>query len=552
MTMYQKLLTSSLLALAIAGVLPASANPAAHAVRPAPTANQASERHEVSTNPGSPADLYGPLLKAVQLARVFPDSKTFVDMVPRESPSTIMAIYRTERPAGRQALAAFVARYFSAPNEKRGGLTMREHIRTLWPLLARAPLEAPPGSSALQMPAAYIVPGGRYQEFYYWDTYFTMVGLKADGQQAMIDSMIANFVSLIERYGHIPNGTRTYYLSRSQQPYFALMLDLSDDRDPALARRRLAALKSEYAYWMDGAGCTGADGACRHVVRMPDGSLLNRYWDARDTPRDESYAEDVSTSAAAAPRPPAEVDRDLRAGAESGWDFGSRWLADGHTLSTIHTTDIVPVDLNSLIWSMERSIAERCTALNDKACAEDFARRAETRRAAIQKYLWSDKDQHFVDYDRRKGAPTPILSAAMLMPLFVGLATAEQARITARVTESRLLAPGGLRTTLIRSGQQWDMPNGWAPLQWIGIEGLERYGNSKLAREIAVRWVGTAGSFYAKTGRMIEKYDVEERAAGGGGEYAVQDGFGWTNGVTAALIDRYHIAEDFIPRTNDK
>ncbi len=140
----------------------------------------------------------------------------------------------------------------------------------------------------------------------------------------------------------------------------------------------------------------------------------------------------------------------------------------------------------------------------------------------------------------------------MLMPLFVGLATAEQARATARLTESRFLAPGGLRTTLIRSGQQWDMPNGWAPLQWIGIEGLERYGESKLAREIAVRWVGTAGSYYARTGRMIEKYDIEEGAAGGGGEYAVQDGFGWTNGVTAALIDRYRIRDNYVHEANDE
>lgn len=550
MTMYQKLLSLSLLALGVAGAPPVRA--AVH-LRPAATSGQANRGQEVSTNSSSPADLYGPLFEAVQLVRVFPDSKTFVDMTPRETPAAIMAAYRTEHPVGREALAAFVERHFSAPGEKHGGLTMREHIRALWPVLARAPLEAAPGSSALQVPAAYIVPGGRYQEFYYWDTYFTMVGLKADRQQPMIESMIANFVSLIERYGHIPNGTRTYYLSRSQQPYFALMLDLSDERDRTLARRRLAALNAEYAYWMDGAGCTGTDNACRHVVRMPDGSLLNRYWDARDTPRDESYAEDVATATAAAPRPPAKVERDLRAGAESGWDFGSRWLADGHTLSTIHTTDVVPIDLNSLMWNMERSIARRYAALGDKVSAADFTRRAAARRAAIQKYLWSNERQRFVDYDRRTGAPTPILSAAMLMPLFVGLATAEQARITARLTESQLLAPGGLRTTLIHTGQQWDMPNGWAPLQWIGIEGLERYGERKLAREIAVRWVDTAGTFYAKTGRMIEKYDVEERTAGGGGEYAVQDGFGWTNGVTAALIDRYRIRDvDYVHMANGK
>ena len=489
--------------------------------------------------PASPQDLYGPLFEAVQLARVFPDSKTFVDLIPRQSPSAIMADYRTEHPTGRAALADFVARHFAAPNAPHSHPTMREHIRALWPILAHPPLAVPEGGSALPLTATSIVPGGRYQEFYYWDTYFTMLGLRADGQQALIDNMLENFTSLIERYGHIPNGTRTYYLSRSQPPYYALMLDLSDNRDPALARRRLAALRKEHDYWMAGAACLGAAGACQHVVRMPDGSLLNRYWDARDTPRDESYAEDRATSAAAAPRPAGEVYRDLRAAAESGWDFGSRWLADGRTLSTIHTTDIVPVDLNSLMWNMERSIARRCAALGDQACARDFTRRAEARRAAIVKYLWSAKDGRFADFDRKAHAPTPVVSAALLEPLFVGLATPEQAHAMARLTEARLVGPGGLRTSLLRTGQQWDAPNGWAPLQWVAIDGLERYGESKLARDIARRWFDTVAAFYVETGRLIEKYDVEERKAGGGGEYVVQDGFGWTNGVTAALMDRY-------------
>jgi len=374
---------------------------------------------------------------------------------------------------------------------------------------------------------------------YYWDSYFTMLGLRADGQQPLIDAMLGNFVDLIARYGHIPNGTRSYYLSRSQPPFLALMMDLSDNHDPALARRRLAALKAEHAYWMAGASCIDAKGACQHVLRMPDGSLLNRYWDARDTPRDESYAEDVATSAAAAPRPAGETNRDLRAGAESGWDYSSRWLRDGQTLASIHTTDIVPIDLNSLMWNLETAIARRCQALGDKACAQDFTRQAAVRRAAITRWLWSAKDQRFADWDRATGQPTSVLSAAMLYPLFVGLATPEQAQATARLTQSALLAPGGLRTTTRHNGQQWDQPNGWAPLTWIAVEGLNRYGHQALADQVARRWIATVSAFYDRSGRMVEKYDVETGEAGGGGEYPVQDGFGWTNGVTRALLDRY-------------
>ena len=412
---------------------------------------------------------------------------------------------------------------------------MADHIRMLWPILAKPPLAVPAGSSLLPLDDSYVVAGGRYQEMYYWDSYFTMLGLKADGEQPLVEAMLANFVALVERYGHVPNGTRTYYLSRSQPPFLALMMDLSGDRDPAMARRRLAALKREHAYWMAGARCLAGTDACAHVVRMPDGSLLNRYWDERDTPRDESYAEDRATTAVAAPRP---VNRELRAGAESGWDFSSRWLKDGRTLATIRTTELVPVDLNSLLWALERSIARRCDALGDGACRVTFDKAADARKAAIGKYLWSEAEQRFGDWDRIGRHLTGSISAAVLYPLFVGLADQRQAAATAQLVESRLLAPAGLRTTTIRTGQQWDRPNGWAPLQWIAIQGLDRYGKAGLADAIAVRWIATVSRFYACTGRMIEKYDVETGAAGGGGEYPVQDGFGWTNGVTRALLDR--------------
>ena len=503
---------------------------------------------QVSADARTPEDVFGPLYRAVELAHVFPDNKTFADMVPLQSPDAIIAAYRQENPQGKDALAAFVARHFvaqDAPPPKDIGL--HAHIRALWPVLARAPLAVTPGSSAIQLPSAYVVPGGRFQEIYYWDSYFTMLGLKLDGQQPLLESMLDDFTSLIERYGHIPNGTRTYYLSRSQPPFYALMLDLSDNHDPAVAKRRLAALRSEYDYWMAGTTCLDASGACQHVARMPDGSLLNRYWDARDTPRDESYAADIATAAAAAPRPAAEVNRDLRASAESGWDFGSRFLRDGKTLTTIDTTDIVPADLNSLLWAMEKTIARRCQAAGDTACASDFAARADRRKAAITKYLWVQDQGRFADWDRTTGKPTSVLSAATLYPLFVGLATQAQADAVAATTQAKLLAPGGVRTTLNRTGQQWDAPNGWAPLQWIAAASLDRYGAKDLAKKISTRWLATVDAVYRRTGRVIEKYDVEQPGLGGGGEYAVQDGFGWTNGVVVAMMARYGLTDADLP-----
>ncbi|QXQ06829.1 alpha,alpha-trehalase TreF [Sphingosinicellaceae bacterium] len=504
----------------------------------APYPDAAKRAVAVSRAAATPDDVYRDLYRAVELAHVFPDSKTFADMIPREAPGAIMAAYAHDAPQGRDALAAFVARYFRKAGDVSPKVSMREHITSLWPILAKPPLAVVPGASSLQLPYAYVVAGGRYQEMYYWDSYFTMLGLKADGEQPLIDSMLANFVSVIERYGHIPNGTRSYYLSRSQPPFLALMMDLSDTHEPAIDRQRLAALKQEHAYWMAGTTCLDAGGSCQHVVRMPDGSLLNRYWDARDTPRDESYAEDVATADAAAPRPAAEVNRDLRAGAESGWDYSSRWLRDGRTLATIHTTDIVPIDLNSLLWNLEKAVAGRCRAIADTVCAASYDRQADVRRRAVSTYLWSSKDRRFTDWDRSTAKPTSAISAAILYPLFVGLATPAQADATARLAKAALFAPGGLRTTTVLTGQQWDEPNGWAPLLWIGVHGLDRSGHTALADDLAQRWVKTVSTFYACTGRMVEKYDVDSGKAGGGGEYPVQDGFGWTNGVTRTLLDR--------------
>jgi alpha,alpha-trehalase len=487
----------------------------------------------------SPADVYGPLFRAVQQSHVFADGKTFVDAVPKRAADAIMADYAKTKPDG-PALKAFVLANFFVPGENdRGSGDLRTHVRMLWPQLVRQPVVPVAGSSALPLPAPYVVPGGRFREVYYWDSYFTMLGLKVDGQQPLVESMLDDFTSLIERYGHIPNGTRTYYLSRSQPPYYALMLDLSTDADPTVAKRRLAALRTEHAFWMKGTTCLTGKPACLRVVRMPDGSTLNRHYDDRDTPRDESYAEDVETAAKAAPRPAGETQRNLRAGAESGWDFSSRWLRNPQALATIHTTDIVPVDLNSLLWAMERRIAERCRIAGDAQCTVEFTTLAAKRKTAINRYLWQATTARYADWDLSTRKPTASINAAMLHPLFVGLASPAQAKSIATIVRKSMVAEGGLRTTTLRTGLQWDEPNGWAPLQWVAIAGLDANGEPALAKDIASRWLGTVGAAYAETGKMLEKYNVEQRTPGGGGEYPVQDGFGWTNGVTSAILDRF-------------
>jgi alpha,alpha-trehalase len=486
----------------------------------------------------TPHEIYKDLYEAVQKANIYPDAKTFADAVPKDDPQTILARYRHENPRDSATLKAFVERHFVLPAPTV--VTLRQHIASLWPVLTRPPLDPPKGSSALALPASYVVPGGRFREIYYWDSYFTMLGLKADHRDDLVDSMIVDFKSLIERYGFIPNGTRSYYLSRSQPPFFAAMTRLKPLGDKADDAKVLAALQAEHAFWMRGNSCLPAQGAgaCERVVRLADGTLLNRYWDAKNTPRDEALREDMDT-AAASKRPAAEVYRDLRAAAESGWDFSSRWLDEAMRLSSIQTTMIVPVDLNSLLYQLEAEIERRCVAAADSACVDRYNAAKTLRAAAVQKHLWLAAENRYADFDLRRNQPTRSQSAATLYPLWVGIATQSQADAVAQTTKDKLLAEGGLRTTLARTGQQWDRPNGWAPLQWIAIDGLARYGHTELAHEIARRWVGTVARTWGETGKLLEKYDVEERKSGGGGEYPTQDGFGWTNGVTSALLERY-------------
>ena len=504
-----------------------------------PVVSAAPRSQAAQTSVAAPDQLFGDLFVRVQSRRIFPDSKTFPDMEPLRAPKAIMAAWHRERPRDDAAIRAFVLRNFSAPAETStvqppAGQAIDAHIQALWPVLTRRPDARTLYSSELALPRPYVVPGGRFREIYYWDSYFTMLGLRADGHEQLIEDMLDDFTSLVERYGHVPNGTRSYYLSRSQPPFLALMMGLSKNADRKVRIRRLAALRREHAFWMRGLERARPGRPCDRVVRLPDGSTLNRYWDDNATPRPESYAEDVETARNSG-RPNARVYRDIRAAAESGWDFSSRWLADGRTLASIQTTSLVPADLNSLLYAAERRIAAECDATGETTCATEYAYMAERRAAAIRKSLWVADEGRFADWNWVRHAPVAGLSAATLYPLFVGAATPGQARAVADTVEGKLLAPGGLRTTLATTGQQWDVPNGWAPLQWIGVEGLKQYGFTALAGQIAQRWRTTVACGYEQSGKLLEKYDVEEQRPGGGGEYPTQDGFGWTNGVLRAL-----------------
>jgi alpha,alpha-trehalase len=503
--------------------------------------------------PPAPSVLYGELFADVQTAQIFADQKTFVDAVPNLDPALIVQMYGEQRADPSFELGNFVNAHFALPVDQSvtppAGLSLREHIDWLWPELTRSTMSAPAGSSLVPLPYAYVVPGGRFREVYYWDSYFTMLGLEESGRADLVDSMVQNFAHELDQFGRIPNGNRTYYLSRSQPPFFSHMVEIVAERDGARAYATyLDQLRREYTFWMAGAEETPAGSASRRVVVLPDGTVLNRYFDDLDTPRDESYIQDVQTAARASGRTLSHVYRDLRAAAESGWDFSSRWLGDNRTLPTIRTTSIIPVDLNSLLFHLETSIVKGCAVERQVACVKEFIARASRRAKAIEQYLWNDAG-YYSDYDWELGRSRDNVTAAMFYPLFVGVALPERARKTAEVARDQLLEAGGLATTTFTTGQQWDAPNGWAPLQWVAIDGLRRYAKNELAQQIGERFLGVVDALYASEGKLVEKYAVEGEAvaAGGGGEYPTQDGFGWSNAVTLLLLDLYQPASSAAP-----
>jgi alpha,alpha-trehalase len=484
-----------------------------------------------------PARDLGVLFHDIQLAGIFEDSKTFADARPLRDPAAILLAYERQRARSDFDLHAFVQQHFELPAPAGGNFvsdtarSMEAHMAALWPVLTRSADQPDARSSLIPLPHAYVVPGGRFREIYYWDSYFTMLGLVESGRLELVRAMLDNFAHLLRTVGHVPNGNRTYYLSRSQPPFFAAMVGLyAAATDTAAVLPYLDALEREHAFWMSG----------ERVVQLPNGARLNRYWDAQLEPRPESYRGDYQLAQTLPPEERAEFYRNVRATAESGWDFSSRWLRDPADLRTLETTALAPIDLNSLLAYSERLIgALRAfrNAQGDALVAARFRAAAMARRDALLAAAWDPRTGFFYDVRWQSGervADRPTMAA--VLPLYFGLATPEQGRAVVERLSREFLAPGGFVTTLIRSGQQWDAPNGWPPLVWMGIQAACRYGRPDVAETARQRWLGLIRQTYRSTGKMMEKYDVADLGrAAGGGEYPAQDGFGWTNGVALAL-----------------
>ena len=487
--------------------------------------------------------LSGELYTAVQSSGIFKDSKTFVDSIPKDDPKLISKQYDTEKHKKSFDLKNFILSNFTLPEETEVAIdlpekrTMREHIKLLWDVLKREPhASTNKYSTLLPLPKPYIIPGGRFREIYYWDSYFTMHGLLADVEIETVENMIDNFSYLIEEIGFIPNGNRVYYLTRSQPPFFAAMVDLvcRFKNDYEWGLKYLPQLEREHQFWC---GSSEENISGNHVVKLPDGKFLNRYFDSEKLPREESYFEDIQAAQNFPVEEKANLYQNIRAACESGWDFSSRWFRDEKNLSTCTASDILPVDINCLLYFTENLISKLNDLKGDKNKRQMFYHSSKNRAELVNKIFWDEKENFYFDYNWKDKARTNVYSLAACYPLYFKIASKEIAESVKEKIESDFLKDGGVITTLNYTGQQWDAPNGWAPLQWITIKGLRNYGFNELADKIKKRWLALNENVFSRTGKMFEKYNVTDISLhAGGGEYPLQDGFGWTNGIASALL----------------
>ncbi len=480
----------------------------------------------------------------VQMAGVFPDSKTFVDCTPKETPDVILQKYRDQKGNSDFDLATFVEANFDMPKQPDNSQFSTEkkffedHLDNHWDYLTRTTVNIPEHTTLIKLPGKYVVPGGRFREIYYWDSYFTMLGLEASNRPDLFKAMLDNFAFLIDSVGFIPNGNRSYYLGRSQPPYFAAMVEkYSQFTSPGEAVKYLDQVQKEYDFWMVGSDRLNENNnAIKRVVKI-ENYILNRYWDDFNFPRPESHREDYELAENVSEEKKPELYRHIRAAAESGWDFSTRWFEDVNEFSTIRTTEILPIDLNSLLFNTEELLAVLYDVSGDEQKSNAYRVLADSRKEAINKFFWNDDAGMYQDILWGTKSPTGFISAASFYPMYFGTATEERATTQTPILLDTLLLQGGIVTTRVESGQQWDYPNGWAPLQWIAIKGMENFGLSTEADDVAARWLAINKKVFSNTGKMMEKYNVVDTTLiAGGGEYPTQDGFGWTNGVALGLL----------------
>lgn len=529
----------------------------------------------------SPIFCQGDLLRVVQMSGIFKDSKTFVDMSLTRTIEKTMKNFdnmmtKTAGMPSKNDVMEFLHKNFQAShNELENWFptdyqvnppflrkikdvkvrTIAKLLQDIWPNLGRKVkpevIQNPFKYSIIPIPNGFVVPGGRFREIYYWDSYWIMKGLLICDMKHTVKGMIENFFKIIEQYGFIPNGGRIYYLDRSQPPLLTLMVYefMEVSKEVLWLKNNIKYLEKELKYWL----------TYKTILfdRKGQKYRLARYRSNEDSPRPESYIEDIHTAS----RYRTEEEKrlcylNIRTGAETGWDFSSRWFFDNQggnraDLSTINPTRIIPVDLNAFLCRSFKIISGYYKKFRNRERANFWLQRYNEWNKAIQDVLYNPEDGIWYDYDIELRVQRKHFYPSNFAPLWTESYDMKEKESYGHNATNYLIKKGilkyegGIPTSLDETGEQWDLPNAWAPTQAIVIFGLDKTGDPSavdVARNLARKWIDSLIKVAEETHEMFEKYNAMFKGMyGGGGEYEVQTGFGWTNGVMLELIEHYYI-----------
>ncbi|KAJ3624001.1 hypothetical protein MTP99_017659 [Tenebrio molitor] len=523
----------------------------------------------------------GDLLRVVQMAGIFKDSKTFVDMsligtTERTLKNFERMMTKTQGTPSKNDVIEFIQRNFQASHNELENwyptdyqvnppfLRKIKEVRIrnfakklldLWPNLGRKVkpevIQNPFKYSIIPVPNGFIVPGGRFREIYYWDSYWIIKGLLICGMKHTAKGMLENFFKIVDTYGFVPNGSRIYYLDRSQPPLLTMMVAefMEVANDVLWLKNNIQHLEKELRFWLN----------IKTVDVMKNGQKyrLARYQSSDDSPRPESYIEDIHTAS----RYRTEDEKrhcymGLRTGAESGWDFSGRWFFDGQggnraDLSTINPTRIIPVDLNAFLCKCFLLMHRFYSKIHNHERAKFWLQKYKEWYKAIHDVLYNEDDGIWYDFDVELRVQRKHFYPSNFAPLWTQTYDENDARTYGRNatrylhTKGIMNFEGGVPSSLFETGEQWDLPNAWAPNQAFVIFGLDKTNDpeaQRIAHTLAHRWIDSLIKVATDTQEMFEKYNAMFKGMyGGGGEYEVQTGFGWTNGVMLELIEYYFI-----------
>lgn len=389
----------------------------------------------------------------------------------------------------------------------------RHYIEHFWVNLER--YHPHDEDTLIGLPNAYLVPAHdptssfNFDEMYYWDSYFMVQGMLSDPtKKALVMGILENLFALLKRYKMIPNASRTYLMGRSQPPLLtSFIFDVYEayGLDKRWLAQAINYAKAEY-----------------EVVWMGD---QKPFW--HQVYRGQSRYFDVNVL-------------DDLAEAESGWDMTPRFNR--------HCLDYVPIDLNTFLYKYETDFARAAQilgAIDEQARWEEAAER---RKKVINELMWSKLRGGYFDYNYKKLRRSQVASLAAYVPLWAGLASADQAKSLVR-NLSRFEFAGGLATTEDiaikqtlpqKTPMQWAYPNGWAPLHFFVVQGLRRYGYEKDASRIAFKWLKTGNEWFKNHGVFLEKYNMAQPTKiSTEGVYPSQTGFGWTNAIFERFCQDY-------------